>query len=84
VSTTLYTFFYSFLFIAHHRYRANIFRKNGMISKFDTSGKFIKNVITTRLLNPQGIAVDSINKRIFFVDMLRDVIEMCDYEGRGR
>lgn len=55
-----------------------------MISKFDTSGKFIKNVITTRLLNPQGIAVDSINKRIFFVDMLRDVIEMCDYEGRGR
>ncbi|KAF6033653.1 hypothetical protein EB796_008036 [Bugula neritina] len=73
-----------FLFIAHHRYRANIFRKNGMISKFDTSGKFIKNVITTRLLNPQGIALDSINKRIFFVDMLRDVIEMCDYEGRGR
>lgn len=42
------------------------------------------NLKITKILNPQGLTVDSINHRLFWVDSHLDHLETVDYDGLNR
>ena len=54
------------------------------IEKASLSGKQRVAVVTTHLLNPNGIDLDRGNKRIFWVDAAYDTVESVNYNGRDR
>ncbi len=41
-------------------------------------------IVTTKLYWPNGLAIDLIKERLYFVDAHLDYIEACDYDGSSR
>lgn len=57
---------------------------NSRILRYNLDGSYRRVLIDTKLQRPSGIALDPINRRIYWTDKSRDTVESSDYEGRGR
>lgn len=54
------------------------------IVKVSMDGSRYQVIINTKIKRPQGITVDIVNRKIYWVDSLRDIIETADYYGDSR
>ena len=57
---------------------------NGKIEKASLNGGHRVAIVTTGLYYPNGIELDTGNKRIFWVDAGHDRVESVDYNGNNR
>ena len=48
----------------------------------DGSGR--TTIISTKIYWPNGLALDVVNKRVYFADSKLDFIDFCNYDGSGR
>lgn len=55
-----------------------------IIVKSTSDGTYIQQVITESIDSVDGIAVDSIGRKLYFTDGARHTIEVCDLNGRNR
>ncbi|KAI3389567.1 hypothetical protein SNEBB_009857 [Seison nebaliae] len=77
--------YYALMFITvHGDESARSPHKRPAIERAHLDGRGVEQVITTEIKEPTGITIDLMKKRIFWVDMKYDRMEMCDYQGRGR
>ena len=57
---------------------------DGRLYRYDLDGTDKTVIVDTNMVRNQGIAADSVNKRLYWVDSFKDTLETCDYDGNGR
>ena len=65
-------------------YFSNWNSKDPSISRIYTSGYGRERLITKDIFMPNGLAIDFIDKKIFWADARLDKVEKCDYDGSNR
>ena len=57
---------------------------NNRVVRANMDGSNVKNLVSDTVYKASGVAVDIINKRVFWSDVHLDYIETVDYEGNDR
>ena len=58
--------------------------RNAKIERATTDGRDRTELINSRLKSPRGIAVDRVERRVYWVDQEEGVIESITYDGSDR
>ncbi|XP_041374230.1 low-density lipoprotein receptor-related protein 1-like [Gigantopelta aegis] len=54
------------------------------IVRAELDGRNRKNITTSKIVHPNGITLDYVNKHVYWGDSFLNIIERVDYEGNGR
>ena len=64
-------------------YWTNWNRKNPAIQRAYYSGYNKSNIITSNILMPNGLALDRVQRKMYWADARLDKIEVCNMDGTG-
>lgn len=58
--------------------------ENPRIERVGMDGTMRSTIINTKIYWPNGLTLDTANKRVYFADSKLDFIDFCNYDGTGR